>query len=86
MTMADVSVELTAVPVRRPDDQEWFRVHPALATDARILDFRTDKGRVSHIVRSTVAHLVTTPSMRMNRLFLAMTSERVVFLWPVKWR
>jgi hypothetical protein len=85
--MEDLAIEkvLTAVPVRKPDRREFFRVHPdpAFAVDTLVLERHDGMDRQSYLVAPEIQHMVL-PEMHRVRLHTAITRRGVVFLWPIK--
>jgi hypothetical protein len=83
--LADVDVEkiLTAVPVRRPNRTEFFRVHPEYVTDTLVLERDDGLDRETYLVQREVQDLVAH-ELRRVRLFTAIDKLGTVFLWPAK--
>jgi hypothetical protein len=81
---AGVKPLLTTVPVRKPNKQEFIRVHPDL-------EYRADPIAIIELEDDGEAYLVT-PNMaadlqnevRYVTLFTAINRQGVLFLWPVK--
>jgi hypothetical protein len=85
--LADVDVEkiLTAVPVRRPGRNEFFRVHPdpKFVTDTLVLEREDGMNRETYLVLPEFRDLVAQ-ELRPVRLFVAINKRGTVFLWPAK--
>jgi hypothetical protein len=84
-SLADVDVErvLTAVPVRRPNRTEFFRVHPESVTDTLVLEREDGLDRETYLVQRDVQDLVAH-ELRRVRLFTCINKRGTVFLWPAK--
>jgi hypothetical protein len=84
---ADIAIEkvLTAVPVRKPDRREFFRVHPdpAYCVDTLVLERHDGMDKESYLVAPEIQHLVL-PELHRVRLFTAMSRRGVLFFWPAK--
>jgi hypothetical protein len=83
--LADVDVEkiLTAVPVRRPNRTEFFRIHPEYVTDTLVLEYVDGLDRETYLVQRELQDLVGH-ELRAVRLFTAINKRGTVFLWPAK--
>ena len=85
--LADVDVEkiLTTVPVRRPNRNEFFRVHPdpKFVTDTLVLERQDGLDRETYLVQREVQDLVLH-ELRRVRLHVAINKRGTVFLWPAK--
>ena len=85
--LADVDVEkiLTAVPVRRPNRNEFFRVHPdpKFVTDTLVLEREDGLDRETYLVQPEVQDLVAH-ELRRVRLYVVINKRGTVFLWPAK--
>lgn len=82
-SMVDVKPILTTVPVRKPNRQEFVRVHPddGYQLTTALLEQKND--REYYLVtfdlwEDLVGELVPV------KLFTAITRQRVVFLWPCR--
>jgi hypothetical protein len=81
--VGDVAVRkhIATVPIRKPDRQWWFRVHPEWSFTAAILE-----------LRDTRENYLVLPALRPELpgeaiptiLFPAISRQGVVFLWPVR--
>ena len=74
---------LTSVVVRKPNRQEWFRVHPdsLMRIDTLILEMRDE--RQSYLISPEIAPIIpgeATP----KTLYTTVTRHGVVLLWPVR--
>ncbi|MFW6034537.1 MAG: hypothetical protein ACOC9R_05310 [bacterium] len=83
--LADVDVEkvLTAVPVRRPNRTEFFRVHREWVTDTLVLERQDGLDRETYLVQPGVQDLVVH-ELRRVRLYTCINKRSTVFLWPAK--
>jgi hypothetical protein len=74
---------LTTVPVRKPNPQDWCRVHPALEyrETLALIELKDDREWYllpPHIARELPGEIVPVV------LYTAINRQGVVFLWPVK--
>jgi hypothetical protein len=83
--LADIDVEkiLTAVPVRRPNRTEFFRVHPEYVTDTLVLERDDGLDHETYLVQREMQDLVSH-ELRRVRLFTVINKRGTVFLWPAK--
>jgi hypothetical protein len=85
--VADVDVEkiLTAVPVRKPNRNEFFRVNaePGYVTDTLVLERVDGLDRETYLVMREVRDLVAH-ELRRVRLFTAISKRGTLFLWAAK--
>jgi hypothetical protein len=75
---------LTTVPVRKPNRQDFVRVHPDLAyrlTPAAIIELKED--REVYLVTPQMA-MQLPGEFKPAALFTSINRQGVVFLWPVK--
>jgi hypothetical protein len=75
---------LTTVPVRKPNRQDFVRVHPDPSnrlTPAAIIEVKED--REVYLVTRNMAQALLGEFSTVT-LFLAINRQGVVFLWPVK--
>jgi hypothetical protein len=74
---------LTMIPVRRPGNQEWIRVHPdpAFRQNLPIIELRTER-EVYVVSKHLVPHLFG--EIVYVTLYTAITRQGVLFLWPVR--
>lgn len=76
---------LTTVPVRRPANESWFRVHPdpeyQIETMFIELKERSELYLVSPALRS---HLMGESTLVAKRLYTVVTRQGVVLLWGVR--
>jgi hypothetical protein len=84
---AEISTErvLTAVPVRKPKRDEFFRVRPGaeFTMDALVVERDDDLDREVYVVVPAVADAVLEVARRV-RLFTCISKRTTVFLWPAK--
>ena len=77
---------ITQVPLRKPDKQWFFRVHPdpGWTFEAAILEVKEDRNE-SYVV---APELYSELSLEVARkaLYTAINRQKVIFLWPVKLR
>lgn len=76
---------LLTVPVRKPGNEWWVRVHPAAEYQLQtaVLDLKEDN-EVYLVDRSLWPELASEPTFSPRALFTAMTRQGVLFLWPVR--
>ena len=74
---------ITKIPVRRPDRQEWFRVHPdnSLHIQLALIEDRLD--RTYYVIDQDLA-LSLPDEVVLKKLYYSINRRGVVFLWPVK--
>ena len=79
---AGVRKLLTTVPVRRPNPQDFVRVHPSpdFRRDLLMLELRDD--REQYVVRPELAVELSGETV-MRTVFTAISRQGVTFLWPV---
>ena len=84
---AEISTErvLTAVPVRKPKRDEFFRVHAGgdYTMDAYVVEREDDLDRQVYVVVPSCAEAVSE-MVRRVRLFTCISKRGTVFLWPAK--
>ena len=84
---AEISTErvLTAVPVRKPKRDEFFRVHTGedFTMDALVVERDDDLDREVYVVVPGCAEAVLEVARRV-RLFTCISKRGTVFLWPCK--
>ena len=81
---AGVKKLVTTVPVRRPNRQDFSRVHPDESyrlTPAAIIDIKED--REVYLVMPNMAKELPG-EFAAATLFTAITRQAVLFIWPVK--
>jgi hypothetical protein len=81
---AAVKKLLTTVPVRKPGQQDFIRVHPDPAwrlTPTAILELKED--REIYLVRSTMIEELSG-EIAPATLFTTITRQGTLFLWPVR--
>ena len=83
LTDVDVEKILTAVPVRRPNRNEFFRVHPKFVTDTLVLEREDGLDRETYLVLPGVQDLVVH-ELRRVRLFVVINKRGTLFLWAAK--
>jgi hypothetical protein len=79
--------ELTIVPVQKPSDQEFVRVHPSAdyRHTAAIIEHREEKGAEYLIHPSCVAQIKDCGiNFHFKQLFLYITKQGNVCWWPIK--
>lgn len=76
---------LTAVPVRKPKRDEFFRVHAGedYTIDALVVERDDDQDREVYVVVPSCAEAVLEVARRV-RLFTCISKRGTVFLWPAK--
>ena len=84
---AEISTEkvLTAVPVRKPKRDEFFRVHAGVdyTMDALVVERDDDLDREVYVVVPSCADAVLEVARRV-RLLTCISKRGTVFLWPAK--
>jgi hypothetical protein len=76
---------LTTVPVRKPNKQDFIRVHPDpdyRLCGVAIIELRED--REIYLVLPSYAQQLDPQLFNHANLYLATSRQKVVFLWPVK--
>jgi hypothetical protein len=76
---------LTTVPVRKPNKQDFIRVHPN--PDYRLCGvaiIELPEDRETYLVLPSYAQQLDLQSFSRANLYLATNRQKVVFLWPVK--
>jgi hypothetical protein len=83
LTTVGVKKQLLTVPVRKPS-REWFvRTHPTMRITTCVLELKED--REIYIVSPDIWHeLASEPTFGPRALFLAMSKQGVLFIWPVR--
>jgi hypothetical protein len=81
--MAGVKKLLTTVPVRKPNKQDFIRVHPDadFRLTAAVIELKDD--REVYLVLPTIAHQLPGECSPVV-LYTAINRQGVTFLWPVK--
>ncbi len=75
---------LTTVPVRKPNRQEFFRVHPEPSyrlTPAAIVELKED--HETYLITPAIAQQLPD-ELAVATLFTAINRQGVLFIWPVK--
>ncbi len=73
---------LTTIPARRPNSQEFVRVHPSPDYRRNFLCIDLKDDRETYVVRPEIAPELVGETV-MKTIYTAITSLSVVFLWPV---
>jgi hypothetical protein len=76
---------LTTVPVRKPNKQDFIRVHPdpeMRLCGVAIIELRED--REIYLVLGAYAQQLDPQTFDRCNIYLAINRQKVVFLWPVK--
>ena len=83
-TMVGVKKVLSTVPVRKPHDQEWIRVHPSseYREDLWCVELKDD--RSIHIVHPDFAPQIAENYLSRRTFHLTVTRQKMPFLWPIK--
>jgi hypothetical protein len=80
---AGVKKLLTTVPVRKPNKQDFVRIHPSEAYRVDVLLVELKEDREAYLVgRSMVDELATEAEP--FTLYTAINRQGVLFLWPVR--
>ena len=74
---------LTSVSVRKPNRQEWFRVHPdpGMRLDTLVLEMRDE--RQTYLVAPNIAPAIPGEAVA-KTLYTTITRLGAVLLWPVR--
>jgi hypothetical protein len=80
-SLVDVKKIIITVPVKKPDKQWFVRVHPEWQLETAVLEDKEDKATYL-VVPALWAEL--TREITRKVLFAAITTHKVLFLWPVK--
>jgi hypothetical protein len=83
--MGGVKKLLTTVPVRKPNKQDFIRVHPDpdfRLCGVAIIELKED--RENYLVVPSYAQQLDPQLFNLCNLFLGINRQKVVFLWPVK--
>lgn len=74
---------LASVQVRKPNRQEWFRVHahPDMRLDTLLLEMRDDG--LTYLVAPDIAPAIPGEAVA-KTLYTTITRQGVVLLWPVR--
>ena len=73
---------LTTVPVRKPKNTQWFRIHPEYKLDALLLKYG-DNGEDFYFVKSPLAGQLGDLAQAF-RLVVGVDRQGVVFVWPLR--
>jgi hypothetical protein len=81
---AGVKKLLTTVPVRRPNPQDWVRVHPSPEyREAALALIELKEDRETYLLTPPIAKQLTDECVRAT-IYTAINRQGVVHLWPVK--
>ena len=80
--MVAVRKQLLTVPVRRPSQQDFVRVHPVHRENFPIIQLKDDRDE-SYIVPNQLVHELVD-EIHNTTLYLAVNRQGTVFLWPVR--
>jgi hypothetical protein len=80
---AGVKKLLTTVPVRKPNPQDWVRVHPDPTYREVLAVIELKDDRETFLVPPAIAHELPGEYIAVT-IYLAINRQRVVFLWPVR--
>lgn len=74
---------LTTVPVRRPNRQQFFQIHPdeAYRLDTMLLELK-EEGEF-HLITSELVAEFDTPGARLCRIYTYVNRNKVAGLWPI---
>lgn len=83
-TSIGVERPILVVPVRKPDRQTFFRVHPApdMRLDCRIIEFQAE--RETYLVTRRIAAMLPAETKPVRLLTCIPRIGGAVFLWPLK--
>ena len=80
---AGVKKLLTTVPVRKPNRQEFVRVHPGAEYRVDVAMIELKEEREEYIVRGRDLIEELRGEIKFKTLFTAINRQGVIFLWPV---
>jgi hypothetical protein len=80
---AGVKKLLNTVPVRKPNKQDFVRVHPSEAYRADVLMVELKEDREAYLVSRNMVDELATEAEPFS-LYTAINRQGVVFLWPVR--
>jgi hypothetical protein len=75
---------LTTVPVRRPNKQEFFRVHLDEAYRVTVVMIELIEDRDVYLVSPGFTDQLNAGEYHCATIYLCMNRQKVAFLWPVK--
>ena len=75
---------LTTVPVKKPNKQDFIRVHPSsdYRTNTALIELREE--RETYIVHPAYVQRLDPSLWSLYTLYLTINRQKTVFLWPVK--
>jgi hypothetical protein len=76
-----VKAVLTDVPVGRPKDQTWFKIHPRLGLSMVL--FRSQSDNEFYVVTPPMRRFFPT-GLRFYQLYVGITSRGGLFIWPIQ--
>lgn len=80
---AGVKKQLLTLPVRKPNPQDFVRVHPDPAYRADLLAVELKDDRETYVVRPDLADALAGETVPVT-VFTAINRQGVLFLWPVR--
>jgi hypothetical protein len=80
---AGVKKLITTVPVRKPNKQDFIRVHPSEAYRSAVALIELREDREIYVVSPRIAHELSGEFFS-AMLYTAINRQRVVFLWPAR--
>jgi hypothetical protein len=82
---AGVAKVLSTVPVRKPNDQEWFRVHPSLAYRGNFSCVKLKAENEFYLLKPKMARdFQREMTIIQVTLYTVMNTSGVVSLWPCR--
>jgi hypothetical protein len=82
-TSCEVKKALVTIPVRKPATEWFVRTHPELRIETCVLELK--EGRETYLVAPDLwAELAIEPTFSPRALFVTMTPQNVLFVWPIK--
>ena len=78
-----VKKQLLTIPVRKPNNQDFVRVHPAEAYRAALMMVHLKDDREMYLVRPEMYAELSGETVAMT-VFTAINRQGVLFLWPVR--
>jgi hypothetical protein len=74
---------VTTVPVRKPNKQEWIRVHPDEAYRGHFAVIKLEEDGDFYIVLPAVARELINETLQVT-IYTCINKQNVIFLWPVR--
>src|SRR5260370_9928123 len=75
---------ITTIPVRKPNNQAFIRVHSAPSYRINVARIELQEDREMYLLKPGLAEQLSNNEYHFATLFLATTRQKTVFIWPVK--